>query len=161
MSRIVSLLGVILVLAGGMLMWPLARTYWRYSQTTGEIIDVFPVPVGSDQVRLQLVFEFRIRSKNDKLSIYGYSQADSQYRRVEDPVVDKSRVPALTRQLVGEDPRFRIRRRVFYEASDPEGTAFIVVDGITETSHRYEVGMAAAVSGLLCLMFARRRRSHE
>jgi hypothetical protein len=158
MNRVATAFGLLLVVAGALLMWPLVRTYWRYARTTGQVVDVFPLPVAGDQVRLQLVFEFTIETKSEKVSYYGYNQADELYRPIEDPVVDKVRVPELTRRLVGEDPRFHIRRRVFYDARDPAGTAFIVVDGVGENSHRYEVGMGAVVSGLMCMAFARRRR---
>ncbi|MBA2479364.1 MAG: hypothetical protein H0V44_01780 [Planctomycetes bacterium] len=161
MNRVATAFGLVLVIAGALLLWPLARTYWRYERTTGQIVDVFALPVGSEQARLQLVFEFTLQSKTEKVSYYGYNQADGLYRPIEDPVVDKARVTEITRRMIGEDPRYRIQRRVFYDAADPAGTAFIVVDGVSDHSHRYEVGMGCVVSGLLCMAFARRRRNDD
>jgi hypothetical protein len=148
--------GVLLALAGTLLVWPQASAFWRYSRTSGEIVDAYVVPVGADQARLQVVFEFAIEAPKATMRYFGYHQADGLFRRVEDPLLDKAVAERFARSMLGEDPRFRLRRRVFYDASDPAGSAFIISEAVGSASRRYEIGLGLVAVGLLLILFAKK-----
>ncbi len=155
MRRVRALLGFLLALAGALVVLPSASVYWRYSHATGDIKDVFEEPLGSDRIRLHVVFEFTLDVKGVRTTYFGANQADGHYHVIEDPIVDKATAAAMRRALLGDDPRFRRARIVYFEAEDPPGTAFIVSEAAGAPSRRYEIGLAMVAAGLLTVMFSR------
>jgi hypothetical protein len=155
------LLGVALLLMGLAVVVPLALVYWRCSIARGEIKDVFLDQVAPGQARLQVVFEFTVDGKDGKNTYCsrGGNQVDARFRPIEDPLLPKEVAAARAKSLLGEDPHYRQTRTVYYQASDPAGTAFIVTEG--SPSRRYEVGLALIAGGVLTFVLARRRAKEE
>ncbi len=155
--RLLRLLtGLVLIVLGVIAIWPQIDAYWRYTVTTGEILDVFTVDQPGDLVRLEVVFQFPVpaRSGHAASSTFGYGQADDRFHMIDDPVVKRADVPALTRSLLGDDPRIRPQRRIFYRPDDPAGTAFFVSEAAGRPGHRYEFGLALLATGLLLTLFS-------
>jgi hypothetical protein len=155
------LLGVVLTLMGLAVVLPLAMVYWSYSLARGEIKDVFLQPIPPDQSRLQVVFEFTVDGHDGKATYCsrGGNQVDARFRPISDPVLAKDEAAARAKSLLGDDPRLRQTRTVYYKSADPAGTAVIVTEG--SPNRRYEIGLALIGGGLLTFVLARRRAREE
>lgn len=161
MRKLGVLFGVILAFMGLVVVLSLASVYWRYSVARGEIKDVFLAPVPPDQSRLQVVFEFTVDGKDGKTTYCsrGGNQVDTRFHHIDDPVLPKDEAQRRARSLLGDDPHYRQTRTVYYHATDPAGTAFIVTDGTP--ARRYECGLALMGVGLLLMLFARPRAKED
>jgi hypothetical protein len=150
------LAGLVLVALGVIAIWPQIDAYWRYAVATGEILDVFTVDQPGDQVRLEVVFQFPVpaHAGHAASQTFGYGQADDRFHMIEDPLVRRADVPALKRSLLGDDPRIRPQRRIFYRPDDPAGTAFFVSEAAGRAGHRYEIGLALLATGILLTLFS-------
>ncbi len=112
--------------SGLIIAWPFPAACLRYQHATGSILEVFTTPVDAGHVSVSIAYEYS-PNQDPRCSILGYVQGDGDFRAMSDPVMSNSEAEAF-RELLEPPGAARAAGRVFYEANDPVGSAFIITD---------------------------------
>jgi hypothetical protein len=154
-GRLRILASLILVLTGWLLAWPWMRVRAEHEVVQGRIVDAWALPAAQGLMRVTVLFEFPVKGSKPRVVTLGIHQADRLYRAQPDPLLPQPE--ALTRiDNLLDHPQ----RSVFYQANDPEGTAFILADPLDRPSRRYAIGLVLAAVGFCGLVFGRRKQEH-
>jgi hypothetical protein len=157
MRRLSIFVGLMLFLAGLMIVAPLALARFHNATARAEIKDVFLQPIGDHQAQVHVLLEYAVNEHGDHVSYtsFGENLADDRLRGIEDPVLPMAEAKSYAHRLLGDDPHFRSTCLVYFAPSDPDVARMI--SGLSGgPSHAYEFGLAMLACGLMCMMLARR-----
>lgn len=156
---LVVTLSLLLLATGALLCWPTVRAYLVMHRVQGEIMEVHTSPA-PDGLRVSVCYRFPLPGSTPERRAlqYAWGLGDQYYRRVDDPVVPAAEVDDLVAGLLALDKEGRRPREVFFQANDPEGTAFILCEAAGDPRRRLRLGILLAAFGL-CWSFTAFRRS--
>jgi hypothetical protein len=158
MARILALLTALgLMTLGALFTWPAVRVLTSHERVAGEILDVYAHPLDEGRALISVLYRFPLPPGADQARRWqmAWNQANQQWRIMPDPVIPAERAEAVIQDLLAGDRR----RTVWFQANDPEGTAFILDEATGRPGRRVQTGLALFAVGLLWWLLAR-RRSH-
>jgi hypothetical protein len=119
MAAIASCTGIGLLLAA-----PATLALLLHRPARGYLIEVFVEPVSEDRARVSTIYQF---DTGPSESWMGWTQDNGWWQGGADPILPRAEADALAETYRQElDAPHRISHRVFYQANDPGGTAFMV-----------------------------------
>lgn len=153
MARPLLILGLVLLIAGVWLGWPLLHAASQLTRVRGVVLDVLAAPLPDGRARVAVAYQFTVPGK-PRQTVLGYRLADRGFTLSEHLDLPAERAELLGRTLPNQ------WMWVFYDVNDPAGSAFMVTDGFEPGRLRAEHGVLLLLTGIACWLlawFTRRR----
>jgi hypothetical protein len=139
--RLFAITGLLAVLAGLALAWPLLRAAAQYQIVRGRVLDVLTQPTTDGRVRMAVAYEFTPPGRREVL--LSYRTSDWRLAPGDDPVVDPATADLWQRTLPG-----RIVP-VYVDVNAGADSAFMVADPRRLGRLKAEHGIPLTLMGLL------------
>lgn len=156
MRRLLGLaVALLLVLVGGLMALPAARTLATHQRADGVLLAAYAMPAEGGQARVALLYRFPSSERaGAELLQLACRQADQNFRPIPDPLLPRAEAERVVRGLLdGERGRL-----VYFRADDPAGSAFVLEEARGRPGRRALTGLALVAVGMLWWVAMRRRR---
>jgi len=139
--------------AGGILAYPRLRAEFQLKRADAVVLDVFSTPLGDGQQRLAVIYRWRLPETGEHWQL-AWTQGDGRFLAVPDPVLPDGEVEAQVEAWLDQ-----VRRpgTVWYDPSDPQGSAFIPALSGGRGSRRAETGLVLVALGIAWAWLTQRR----
>ena len=153
MPRLFAITGLLAVITGLALAWPMLRAAAQYQVVRGRVLDVLTQPTVDGRVRMSVAYEFTPPGRREVW--LSYRTSDWRLEPGDDAVVDPATAELWQRSLPGRVVP------VYVAVNDGGDSAFMVADPRRLGRLKAEHGIPLALMGLLLWLFgywARLRR---
>jgi hypothetical protein len=151
--RLFAIAGLVALIAGLALGWPMLRAHLQYQTVRGRVLDVLTQPAPDGRVRVSIAYEFSPPGRREvRLS---YRTSDWRLQPGDEVLVDATTAELWQRSLPGRNVP------VYVDVNDGGDSAFMVADPSRLGRIEAEHGMQLVMVGLLLWIFgywARLRR---
>jgi hypothetical protein len=155
MTRVHVLLGfgVLCIIVGLIIAWPLLRAGMLYKAVPGYITHVLVIPENATHSRLMVSFDFPTKGKRE--ITMGHQLVNDRLEPISDPVLPHDEAARLSDELIGRSVR------VFIEVNRPYDSAFMLSPVRATSDNRAlnpEQGAIIVIIGLACSILAQMTR---
>jgi hypothetical protein len=152
MSRgpVLLIIGVVCVISGLFISWPLVRAAWQYKAVAGHITNVLIIPENETHSRVLVSFDYPTNGKRE--ITMGHQLVNERLEPIADPLLPHAQATRLAEQLTGRSVR------VFFPANQQADAAFMLSPVSDDRGLRPEQGAVIVIIGLVCSILAQMTR---
>ncbi len=150
MRRILVAIGVIMVLCGALMCWPLTRIFLTHEWGHARVLEIYRQPHGDD-VTVRAVWEMQTGTG---AWLIGDTQRSQFFRTMGDPQTSVREADEIESRVLPDNQGHQTFVKAFWKANDPAGTAFIIDVSETHPWIRYITGLALCALGLITARLA-------
>jgi hypothetical protein len=145
-------MGIIFMVIGFVIAWPLVRAATMYSAVSAKVMTVLIIPVNETHSRVSIAYDYRVGGSAKGDIALGFNLVDERLQLVEDPIVTNDVARHTQRQLEGRSVR------VYVDMNRPYDTAFMLNPLSEDQPVRPEQGALLVMLGIFCSILAQLTR---